>query len=80
MNVRMKAQLDYPVMERCAEEIATPGKKSENAKEAVERYIRDHESIKLPSTKFDDVNVTSRIIRLTPPVVKLYLDLVPLDS
>jgi hypothetical protein len=47
---------------------------------AVERYIRDFESVKLLSTKFDDVGVISRIVRLTPSVVKQYLDLVPVDS
>jgi len=54
--------------------------KTNHSKEAVERYIRDFESIKLLSTKFDDVDVISRIIRLTPSVVKQYLDLAPLDS
>jgi hypothetical protein len=54
--------------------------KTNHSKEAVERYIRDYESIKLLSTKFDDVDVVSRIIRLTPSVVKQYLDLIPLDS
>lgn len=51
-----------------------------HSKEAVERYIRDYESVKLLSTKFDDVDLISRIIRLSPSVVKQYLDLVPLDS
>jgi hypothetical protein len=51
-----------------------------HSKEAVERYIRDFESVKLLSTKFDDVDLISRIIRLSPTVVKQYLDLLPLDS
>jgi hypothetical protein len=54
--------------------------KTNHSKEAVERYIRDFESVKLLSTKFDDPDVISRIIRLTPSVVKQYLDLLPLDS
>lgn len=54
--------------------------KTNHSKEAVERYIRDFESVKLLSTKFDDVDVISRIIRLAPSVVKQYLDLLPLDS
>ena len=29
---------------------------------------------------FDDPDVISRIIRLTTPIVKQYLDLIPLDS
>jgi hypothetical protein len=60
--------------------VPTICQKTNHSKEAVERYIRDFESIKLLSTKFDDVDVISRIIRLTPSVVKQYLDLVPLDS
>jgi hypothetical protein len=55
-------------------------KKTNHSREAVERYIRDFESVKLLSTKFDDVDLISRIIRLTASVVKQYLDLVPLDS
>jgi hypothetical protein len=54
--------------------------KTNHFKEAVERYIRDYESVKLLSTKFDDVDLISRIIRLSPSVVKQYLDLIPLDS
>jgi hypothetical protein len=54
--------------------------KTNHSKDAVERYIRDYESIKLLSTKFDDVDTISRIIRLTPSVVKQYLNLLPLDS
>ncbi len=54
--------------------------KTNHSKEAVERYIRDFESVKLLSTKFEDVDVISRIIRLSPSVVEQYLDLLPLDS
>jgi len=60
--------------------VPTICQKTNHSKEAVERYIRDFESIKLLSTKFDEVDVISRIIRLTPSVVKQYLDLIPLDS
>jgi len=60
--------------------VPTICQKTNHSKEAVERYIRDFESVKLLSTKFDDVDVISRIIRLTPSVVKQYLDLIPLDS
>jgi hypothetical protein len=60
--------------------VPTICQKTNHSKEAVERYIRDFESVKLLSTKFDDVDVISRIIRLTPSVVKQYLDLLPLDS
>ncbi len=54
--------------------------KTNHSKEAVERYIRDFESVKLLSTKFEDIDVISRIIRLSPSVVKQSLDLLPLDS
>lgn len=60
--------------------VPTISQKTNHSKEAVERYIRDFESVKLLSTKFDDADVISRIIRLSPSVVKQYLDLVPLDS
>ena len=60
--------------------VPTICQKTNHSKEAVERYIRDFESVRLLSTKFDDAEVISRIIRLTPSVVKQYLDLVPLDS
>lgn len=60
--------------------VPTICQKTNHSREAVERYIRDFESVKLLSTKFDDVDVISRIIRLTSSVVKQYLDLLPLDS
>jgi hypothetical protein len=60
--------------------VPTICQKTNHSKESVERYIRDFESVRLLSTKFDDVDVISRIIRLTPSVVKQYLDLIPLDS
>ena len=60
--------------------VPTICQKTNHSKEAVERYIRDFESVKLLSTKFDDVDLISRIIRLSPTVVKQYLDLLPLDS
>ncbi len=60
--------------------VPTISQKTHHSKEAVERYIRDFESVKLLSTKFEDPDVISRIIRLSPSVVKQYLDLVPLDS
>ena len=54
--------------------------KTNHSKQAVERYIRDFESVRLLSTKFDDPDLISRIIRLSTSVVKQYLDLLPLDS
>jgi len=60
--------------------VPTICQRTNHSKESVERYIRDFESIKLLSSKFDDVDIISRIVRLTPSVVKQYLDLIPLDS
>lgn len=55
-------------------------KKTNHSKEAVERYIHDYEAIRLLTTKFDDVDLISRIVRLKSTVVQQYLDLIPLDS
>ena len=60
--------------------VPTICQKTNHSKESVERYIHDFEAIKTLSEKFDDVDLISRIVRLTPSVVKQYLDLVPLDS
>ena len=60
--------------------VPTISQKTNLSREAVERYIRDFESVKLLSTKFDDADVIARIIRLSPRVVRQYLDLLPLDS
>jgi len=60
--------------------VPTICQKTNHSKGSVERYIHDFEAIKTLSEKFDDVDLISRIVRLTPSVVKQYLDLVPLDS
>lgn len=60
--------------------VPTICKKTNHSKEAVERYIRDFEAVRLLTTKFDDLETISRIIRLTRSVVKQYVDLIPLDS
>ncbi len=59
--------------------VPTISEKTRHSKEAVERYLRDFESVRLLSTKFDDVDVISRIVRLRASVVQQYLDLIPLD-
>lgn len=53
--------------------------KTKHSKDAVERYIRDFEAVKVLTMKFDDPETISRLIRLSPRVVKQYLDLIPLD-
>lgn len=60
--------------------VPTICQRTNHSKEAVERYIKDYEAVKLLSTKFDEAETISRLIRLSPSVVKQYLDLIPLDS
>lgn len=54
--------------------------KTNHSRDAVERYIRDFEAVRLLAPKFDDADIISRIIRLSPSVVRQYLDLIPPDS
>jgi hypothetical protein len=54
--------------------------RTNHSQEAVERYIRDFEAIRLLATKFDDLNTISLITRLTKPVVEQYIDLIPTDT
>lgn len=51
--------------------------KTNHSKEAVERYIRDFEAIRLLNDKFDDINTISLITRLSKSVVQQYIDLIP---
>lgn len=60
--------------------VPTICQRTNHSKEAVERYIRDYEAVNLLSTKFDDAETISRLMRLSSSVVKQYLDLIPLDS
>ena len=53
--------------------------RTNHSKEAVERYIRDYEAVKLLSSKFDDINTSSLVTRLSKSVVNQYLDLLPID-
>jgi hypothetical protein len=54
--------------------------KTNHSKEAVERYIRDYEVIKLLADKFEDPEKISLISRLSKKVVSQYLDLIPNDK
>ena len=54
--------------------------KTNHSKEAVERYIRDFEAIRLLHSKFDEVKTISLISRLSERVVNQYIDLIPLKS
>ena len=60
--------------------VPTICQRTNHSRDAVERYIHDFESVRLLSTKFDDVDTISRIVRPSTSVVKQYLDLIPLDS
>jgi hypothetical protein len=53
--------------------------RTKHSKDAVERYIRDFEAVKLLAQKFDDSNTISLITRLSLSVVQQYLDLLPID-
>jgi len=54
--------------------------KTNHSRDAVERYIRDFESVRMLAPKFDDLDTISRIIRLASRVVRQYLDLIPPDD
>lgn len=54
--------------------------KTNHSKEAVDRYIRDYEVVKLLAEKFDDPEKISLIARLSKKVVLQYLDLIPNDK
>jgi len=54
--------------------------KTNHSKEAVDRYIRDYEVVKILAEKFDDPEKISLIARLSKRVVLQYLDLIPNDK
>ncbi|HEY5123913.1 MAG TPA: DUF1670 domain-containing protein [Ignavibacteria bacterium] len=53
--------------------------RTNHSQEAVERYLRDFEAIKLLYTKDFDINSISLITRLSKSVVSQYIDLLPTD-
>ena len=59
--------------------VPTICQRTNHSKDAVERYIRDFEAIKLLHSKFDNLNTISLITRLTKSVVNQYIDLLPAD-
>lgn len=60
--------------------VPTICQRTNHSKEAVERYIRDFEAIRLLASKFDELNTISLITRLSKSVVSQYIDLIPADS
>ena len=51
--------------------------KTKHSKEAVDRYIRDYESVKVVRTATPDIDNISQITRLSKRVISQYLDLIP---
>ena len=49
--------------------------KTKHSKEAVDRYIRDYESVKVVRTATADIDKISQITRLSKRVISQYLDL-----
>jgi hypothetical protein len=58
----------------------TIARKTRHSKDAVDRYIRDYESVKLVRTATDDIDRISQITHLSKRVIKQYLDLIPEDE
>lgn len=54
--------------------------RTKHSKEAVERYIRDFEAVRMLYPKFNDIKTISLITRLSEPVVNQYIDLIPIDE
>ena len=51
--------------------------KTKHSKEAVDRYIRDYERVKVVRVATADVDTISQITRLSKRVITQYLDLIP---
>jgi len=60
--------------------VPTICQRTNHSKEAVERYIRDFEAIRMLDSKFDDMNSISLITRLSKRVVKQYIELIPMEN
>ncbi len=58
----------------------TIAKKTRHSKDAVDRYIRDYENVKLVRKVTADVDSISQITHLSKRVIKQYLDLIPDDE
>ena len=60
--------------------VPTICQRTNHSKDAVERYIRDFEAIRMLDSKFDDMNSISLITRLSKRVVQQYIELIPTDN
>lgn len=60
--------------------VPTICQRTNHSKDAVERYIRDYEAIRLLNPKFDGLNTISLVTRLSKSVVQQYIDLIPQEN
>ena len=58
----------------------TIARKTRHSKDAVDRYIRDYEAVKLVRTATADIDRISQITHLSKRVIRQYLDLIPADE
>ena len=58
----------------------TIAKKTRHSKDAVDRYIRDYESVKLVRSATADIDKIAQITHLSKRVIRQYLDLIPSDE
>ena len=58
----------------------TIARKTRHSKDAVDRYIRDYEAVKLVRTATADIDKISQITHLSKRVISQYLDLIPADE
>ena len=58
----------------------TIARKTRHSKDAVDRYIKDYESVKLVRTATADIDKISQITHLSKRVINQYLDLIPIDE
>ncbi len=58
----------------------TIARKTRHSKDAVDRYIRDYEAVKLVRTATADIDKISQVTHLSKRVISQYLDLIPSDE
>ncbi len=58
----------------------TIARKTRHSKDAVDRYIKDYEAVKLVRTVTADIDKISQITHLSKRVISQYLDLIPSDE
>ena len=58
----------------------TIARKTRHSKDAVDRYIKDYEAVKLVRTATADIDKISQITHLSKRVISQYLDLIPSDE